>query len=525
MKNKIILGLIILLGFALRSYNLDFPSIGYHNMKENEYLSMAQEMNRTKDYLTRRIYFYHSFEDNPIMRLYPQPPMVSYQTLIAWNILGENIWGARLFNVLFGLASIIIIYLIAKIFFDNVLAALACSLLLAGMPLAVFFSRNLQPESPGFFFLILGSLFYLGFLKDFRKTPLLLAGIAFSLAWLYKFSFLIGILPFLFCIPYKNVLKNRGRLVKYLVIISISYLPLLLSILWLKYIGQWEFEQLMRIKLFEIFTPLYWQKYGRMIWWYVRGENFTMLFTALTLLGILVSFAKRKTLLDRYIIGWTLTIIPYSMVFSDYINQHNYYQMPLLILVCLSSIYSLVFISGLIKRIVKKELFIFIFALAVALAARPVYSAISRMYGTVFLGGDVAGESLKEFTSPGERVFIFTHVQGFGISRYAQRYMDWPINLDDFKEKEKKFGIRYICVYPAERSAAIEPNILSYIRENYRLKEAGLTEQPNNVVYFILEKGKGPQEKDFLQSFSGKTQPRTIYKLMGRYIFFYTIRP
>ncbi|MFH0738735.1 MAG: glycosyltransferase family 39 protein [Candidatus Omnitrophota bacterium] len=525
MKNKIILGLIILLGFTLRSYNLDFPSIGYHNMKENEYLSMAQEMSRTKDYLTRRIYFYHSFEDNPTMRIYPQPPMVSYQTLIAWNILGENIWGARLFNVLFGLASIVIIYLIARILFDNLLAALACAFLLAIMPLAVFFSRNLQPESPAFFFLILGNFLYLKSTTGYKKTHLFLAGVSFSFAWLYKFSFLIGILPLLCCLNFKNILKNKNNSLKYLVTIAASYLPLLFSILWLKYIGQWEFEQLNRIRPLEIFSPVYWQKYGRMIWWYVRGENFTLLFTALTVLGILVSFIKRKTPLDRYIIGWTLTIIPYSIVFSDYINQHNYYQMPLLILVCLSSVYSLLFISGLIKRLVKKELFIFIFALAIALAAHPVYSAISRMYGTVFLGGDVAGESLKEFTSPGERVFIFTHVQGFGISRYAQRYMDWPVNLEDFKEKEKKLGVRYICIYPAERSATMEPNILSYVRENYRLKEAGLTEQPNNVVYFILEKGKNPQEKDFLQSFSGKAQPRTIYKLMGRYIFFYTIRP
>ncbi len=525
MKNKIILGLIILLGLALRSYNLDFPSIGYHNMKENEYLSMAQEMNRTKDYITRRVYFYHSFEENPVMRLYPQPPMVSYQTLIAWGLLGENLWGARLFNILFGTASILIIYLIALLLFSNTSGALACAFLLAIMPLAVFFSRNLQPESPAFFFLLLASLFYLRFLFKFKKRDLFMGGLALSLAWLYKFSFLIGIFPLLFCIPFKGITQDKKELLKYILTFCLSYIFLLLSVLWLKSVGQWQFEQLDRVRLLEVFSLSYWEKYGRMIWWYVQGENFTPPFTWLTFLGIIIAFVVRKGLLERYIIGWSATLIPYSIIFSDYINQHNYYQMPFLVLVSLASIYSLSFISRFIKKFLKKEAFIFVLAVAVALAGFPVYSAIARMHAAVFLGEDVAGESLKELTSPGERVFLFTHCQGYGIARYAQRYMDWPVGIEDFKEKEAKFKVRYICIYPSERAGLIDQRIFNYMRDNYHIKEIGLTEQPNNVVYFILEKGKGSDQKGFLKSFSGKMQPRTIYKLMGRYIFFYTIRP
>jgi hypothetical protein len=213
------------------------------------------------------------------------------------------------------------------------------------------------------------------------------------------------------------------------------------------------------------------------------------------------------------------------MIFSDYINQHNYYQMPFLILVSLASIYSLSFISGFIKKFFKKEVFIFVLAATVALAGLPVYLAIARMHAAVFLGEDVAGESLKELTSPGERVFIFTHTQGYGIARYAQRYMDWPVSLEDFKEKEAKLKVRYICIYPSERTGLIDQRIFNYMRDNYHIKEVGLTEQPNNIVYFILEKGKGSDQENFLKSFSGKMQPRTIYKLLGRYIFFYTIRP
>ena len=42
--------------------------------------------------------------------------------------------------------------------------------------------------------------------------------------------------------------------------------------------------------------------------------------------------------------------------------------------------------------------------------------------------------------------------------------------------------------------------------------------------YLILEKGKGALVKEALESFKGQVQLRTIYKVWGRYIFFYTSR-
>ena len=98
---NIFIGLILLLGLVLRAYNLDFPSIGYHNMKENEYLSMAEAMLGSGDFATRRVYFHNALEGDTTWKLYPQPPLISYQILISWKILGKNLWGPRLFNALF----------------------------------------------------------------------------------------------------------------------------------------------------------------------------------------------------------------------------------------------------------------------------------------------------------------------------------------------------------------------------------------------------------------------------------------
>jgi len=149
----IFLAVIVGIGFILRIYNLNFPSVGYHNMKENEYLEIAENMLQDNDFLKRTVYFYDAFSDYPKFSEYPQIPLVSYQIILAWKIFGFNLWGPRLINVIFGLLSIIVVYFIGYEIFKRKLLALSCSLLLAILPLAVFFSRNLQPESPAFFFI------------------------------------------------------------------------------------------------------------------------------------------------------------------------------------------------------------------------------------------------------------------------------------------------------------------------------------------------------------------------------------
>ncbi|MCM8792534.1 MAG: glycosyltransferase family 39 protein [Candidatus Omnitrophica bacterium] len=527
LKTIVILSIIVVFGFVLRVYNLDFPTIGYHNMKENEYLSMAQEMLKTYDFISRRIYFYNAFEPEPKMRLYPQIPLISYQIFLAWKLLGDNLWSARLFNVIFGILSIIMIYLIGTILFKGKKAAFLSAILMAVLPLAVFFSRNLQPESPAFFFMLLGNFLYLKYTTSLNSRYLFWGGVAFSLAWLYKFSFLFGVLPFIFCFPFRSILKERKQFFKTLYVPMFSYLIIPLTIFYLKYIGQWEFQELDRIKFFDIFHIDYWIKYGKMIRWYLVGENFGLVFLGLTILGILVAFNKKKKLAERYILGWTFTVIPYSMVFSDYINQHNYYQMPFLGLVCIAVAYVVNSVSETIKKFLKYDFFIYI-SFGIMLLATPfIKDSLMRMFGTIFLGQDVAGESLKEFTYDNERIFLLTHHQGWAIARYAQRYMGWIDDAGEFKEIEEKWKIRYICIYPAEFIHLLEKNnpiLFDYIKNNYHFKEIGLTREPEQIYYLILEKGIPVDPDNFLRNFSGKLTLRNTYRIFSRYIFFYTLR-
>ncbi len=492
---------------------------------------MAQEMNRSGDYVDRKIYFYLSFDKDPRFKLYPQVPLVSYQTILAWKVLGENLWAPRLVNVLFGLLSIIVMYLIAQILFRNTVVSLFTAFLMALMPLAVFFSRNLQPESPGFFFMALGTLFYLRFATALKKKSLVWAGLAFTIAWAYKFSFIVGMLPVLFFLPYKKLFADRKEFVRSALLSLAPFLLALALYLWLKSVGQWEFEKsetFNRIHIFSVFHPSYWKQYGKMIAWYIVNENFTWVYTVLAFTGIMQAFFNRKSLLDRFIIGWSFTLIVYCMVFSDHINQHNYYQMPFLLLVCTASVYAVLWVRDIVLKFLKRDCTVILLSVAIAISSPLVVDSTMRMYSSIFPGCDVAGESLKEFMKPDERAFLYTYPQGVGIARYARRFMDKPKTFAEFKKYEAEYGIRYACFYPAEFIFALQtkdPDLFSYIRDHYHVKEVGLTGEPNKVTYIILEKGKGSNPQDFLKSFSGKFQLRTIYRVMGRYVFFYTLRP
>lgn len=528
---KLALGLILLSGFILRTYNLDFPSIGYHNMKENESLSIAQEMAATGDYVNKRLYFQNAFEQDTAVKNYPQPPMVSYQILLAWKYLGENLWAPRLINVIFGLLGILVMYLIGMVLFRRALAALLCAFALAVMPLAVFFSRNLQPEVPGLFFMLLGSLFYLRFVSSSKKYNLLLGGIAFFIAWAYKFNYLIGIVPFFFCIPYKALWDDKKGLLKTAFAAIFPYLGVLAAVILLNKLGQWGTawpDRNWLLGRLEIFKPGYWANSGGVILWYIRGENFTIVFSLLASFGIMLSMTRKNSLADRYIIGWIASAIIYAVLYADQLGANNFAQMPFLALVCVASVYAVSFFIEEVKRHTKKDTAVLFILLVIGISAGPVYASLFRMSNTVFPGQDVAGETLKEFTSPGERIFLFTYAQGYGIARYAHRYVGWPVSYNDFKDKEKRFGVRYLCIYPGDYLTYLQkqnPELYGYIENNYSIKEIGLSERLNKLDYVIMEKGKGQKINEFLNSFSGNIEPRTIYKLFGRFIFFYAVRP
>ncbi|MCG8430211.1 MAG: glycosyltransferase family 39 protein [Candidatus Omnitrophica bacterium] len=525
LKPALVLLVIMIAGLLSRVYHLGFPSIGYHNMKENESLSIAQEMQRTGDYAVSRVYFHRGLEERPGELRTPRPPMVPYQILGAWKVFGENLWAPRLVNVVFGVLSILLICRLVLLITGSLQAGVWAAFFLATAPLGVFFSRNLQPESPAFFFMLLGSWLYARFMRRRRRRAYLIsAGVSFIVSWLYAYNFLIGAVPFLFCLKLRSMKREAG-LSSTVLSAAGPYLGLLAYV----------FVRTGRVspggailRIWEPFTPAYWQQHGRAIAWYTTGENYTYVLLFLAACGIILGAVKLRGAVKRYLLGWCVSLVLYWMFFSEELRQNSFFQMPLLALLCSSAAVAAAFFVRESRKYFKHFAVPVCAAAIIGLSLPQAWRQVQRMHGTVFLGVDAAGETLKEFTSRDERVILFTYAQGYGIARYAHRYAGTPATLEELKEQEKR-GVRFICFYPGDYFEMFKrrnPDMYAHIGQSYILREIGLMEHPDRLGYLILQKGV-PRKPlgEMLREVRGRKEPRSVYNFQGNFIFFYTLRP
>ena len=114
----IVLGLILIFGFYLRSYHADYPVIGYHNMKEAHTLGEAWFMYEDGDYFVNRL-FYNINLDNPEGEHVDNFPLLSWIIVLGWKLFGVKLIVARTVMILFSIGVILFTYLIIKQLFKK----------------------------------------------------------------------------------------------------------------------------------------------------------------------------------------------------------------------------------------------------------------------------------------------------------------------------------------------------------------------------------------------------------------------
>lgn len=78
-KHYLIILFILFFAFLLRIQFINSPAIGFNNIKEAEYLSIAKGFLNSDDLFHRRVYFFSGFTEGPgFFELYPQFPFLSY---------------------------------------------------------------------------------------------------------------------------------------------------------------------------------------------------------------------------------------------------------------------------------------------------------------------------------------------------------------------------------------------------------------------------------------------------------------
>ncbi len=526
LKHQVYLGLIVILAFGayLRSYHMDYPSIGYHNMKENEYLSMAHHYFHEGFSLERKVFFY----DDKDFDTYAQVPLISYVAALVWEVTGENVWSVRLQMILFSLGSIFLSFVLTQQLSKDKTLSLLTALVMAILPLNVFFGRNIQPEAPGLACLLLTFVLF----NRWKARPSwqfsLLTGLAWTLTGFYKSAFVIPSIALLALIPYQELFRafrssNRIReLIPWSGFLSVLIFPIYIISSLMLNPGHSGYAS-SRIKPLQSFDLEYWKAIDSIGYFL---DNYTYLLIYIFTVGLLFMLFVKSNF--RYFILLNLlSIIPFMIVFSDHVNQHNYYQMPYVYLFSFGVAYSLHSVFLIISKFIKIPYLSIIGSIVIlGYAYGEVKASIDRQYNVQFFGLDVAGEYVKSRTNPSDKMFALGSAQNVATCYFAQRYCsNLSASTEAIRNYEDVFNSRFIYINARYLKQAASWESWKYIVENYHLAHAGLHRIGNTLYLSQIVLEKGDRKLDMTLLNKVKPMFKRDYETTTQKIPYYVIEP
>ncbi len=492
----IILLIFLIFGLYIRAYHLDYPSIGYHNMKENEYLDEAYFFKTEGNFLHKQAFAFSGFDEgNAYHEEYAEVPYVAYLTAGLWLVFGESIWLPRLFMIFFMLGSILLTYFVVKRLTSNEYISILSSLLITIMPLGIYFGRNIQPESPGLFLMLLTTLFFIKWLDTKDRKQLMYSGFAFSAAWGLKYSFGVIAVPLFFMLPFREIFEKFKKHskefwadMKYL---FYGIVPGIITTLVYELSVTDRTKVGYRIEILRIFDWGYWTSRWPSLMSYFN-DNYTMWFLWLSAIGFVFVLLKFRTRFSKFLIGYVFSILVYADLMSAKIGGHSYYQIPFLPLICILSAYALFCLGTLLKQISSNKMAFYLPLVLILLAIPAMQAANNRVWATNFYGQDFIGEYLKTRLFPGERLGAATHSQDLAVCSYAKHRCGFVPTLEEFKYKEQVFNLRYLYVGVSEMDKLNGNDPLwVYIKDNYKIDIIGLMNMNKQLIpiHIVLKKG------------------------------------
>jgi len=525
-KHYVILLLLafMLYGFYLRSYHMDFPVIGYHNMKENQYIPYTEFMYNADeflDYFRTETYWIGSQEHGYFTQY--EFPLIPWIILVLWWTFGIKLWAARLVIILFSVSCIPLLYLVGRQLTENKFILLFACFLFTLMPLSVFFGRNVQPEAPALFFILLGSYYFFKWREKMlfgenSQRHFFIFSICMLIAILLKVPNAIGLIPLLFFVPYKKLISSRRI---FLEAIGIFLSIMVLFPLWVFFskwvmpgaatVGTSGFTESFRAVAHNILRTLtieYWNEYMPALRAFVL-DNFTAWYFWIFLIGVFFALFTWRSLFSRFLLAWFFSIFVYIFAFADKFRGHAYYQFVFLPLVCFAAAYALYVVGQFLHQ----ALFSLVPPLKAPLAHVPLLfpflvsalvlffsfgaltAATNQVFDTLYYGEDIAGDFIYQHSDPKDRVFIDgIFSQSVGILWHAHRYgiEEIPTNFTWFQELEATLQFRWVVLYgPGIGTVQSKPDVWEYIQQTYHIRQIGLVLQGDDLVpyYFVLEKG------------------------------------
>ncbi len=321
--------IILLVGFYVRLYHLNFPLADWHSWRQADTASVTRNFIKLGfNPMTPKYDDISGVADHPL----PNPNQFRFVEFPIYNIFtyplylffGVNIIYDRLVSIIFSLGSTILIYLIAKRYlgtFTGVIAAGTFALL----PFNVFFSRTTLPE-PTFVFFALGMIYFVDRWIWERKKWLFALGIIFSaIAFLMKPWAIFFALPLVY-----SALKKEGdwrKLYKYVLLFIGVLIPFILWRFWIMQHPEgipasgWLFNGTNIRFRPAFFWWLISERMGREI----LGATGIVLFFIGSLLSPRLK-TRQGELAPYFLHFWLLSAFLFMVVIATGNVQHNYYQ-------------------------------------------------------------------------------------------------------------------------------------------------------------------------------------------------------
>jgi 4-amino-4-deoxy-L-arabinose transferase-like glycosyltransferase len=265
------------------------------------------------------------------------PPMFDIVTAGFFEILGITVFSARFVAVVFSILTVWVVFEFTNKLFNKKVALLS-AVLFAVMPGYVWLSRMAMIETMLVFFFTVSLMFFFMWLKNHKKTYMLLACIALALGVLTKFQMIIAAAIILAGMLYwaKDRLKinfSKRKIITLTVIAAAVICVLIVMQTYVSiFVNQWIYALQMgnpeksvysiRFSVPVSYTVFY---FIEMVWPYPNVHPISLLLYTVSLAGLGFLAWRRKTE-DKYLLIWFAIVFVFFTLIP---NKQWRYVLPL----------------------------------------------------------------------------------------------------------------------------------------------------------------------------------------------------
>ncbi len=135
-------------------------------------------------------------------------PLLEYVISGVWFITGESVLVAHLIMIVLSLLGVFGMFLLSKFYFKKTVWQALTTITFALTPVIIFWSFRVYTDIPAMSMMIFSIYFFLRYLEKKNNCLITISGIFVSLAFLFKFSFVLFVFPLLLSLLLRKEWKS-----------------------------------------------------------------------------------------------------------------------------------------------------------------------------------------------------------------------------------------------------------------------------------------------------------------------------